>query len=126
MILGFTWAGATYDWNTAAVLTPLCLGIVLVSLFLYYESLMAPGKALARRWPSQKSMVPWKLLVTKDIGLLFYINFATGAAMYSVSVRSSGDGLMANSDEVLYFCNLYFTMVKVCVPVRLGSLLAPL
>lgn len=97
MILAFTWAGVMYEWTTAAVLVPLILGVALAVLFVVYERLMAPGRALARRWPFQKAMVTWKLLVTKDTGLLFYINFATGAAMYSV----------------LYFCNLYFTLCKV-------------
>ena len=97
IILAFTWAGVTYDWNTAAVLSPLILGVAAVCLFIVYERFMAPGRALARKWPSQKSMVSWKLLITKDTGLLFYINFATGAAMYSV----------------LYFCNLYFTICRV-------------
>jgi len=85
IILALTWAGATYDWNTAAVLAPLCIGVLLASVFIYYESLMAPGKRLALLWPYQKAMIAWNVLTTKDTGLLFYINFATGAAMYSVS-----------------------------------------
>lgn len=97
MILGLTWAGVSYEWGTAAVLVPLVLGGVLAGLFIEYERLMAPGRTLARRWPLQQAMVTWKLVVTKDTGLLFYINFATGAAMYAV----------------LYFCNLYFTLCKV-------------
>ncbi|CAK7211588.1 hypothetical protein SEUCBS140593_001222 [Sporothrix eucalyptigena] len=95
LILALTWAGATYGWGTAAVLVPLCVGLALVTAFVGYEHLMAPGRWLARKWPHQKPMLPWTLLGSKDIGLLFYINFATGAAMYSV----------------LYFCNLYFTML---------------
>jgi hypothetical protein len=85
MILAFTWAGATYTWNSAAVLTSLIVGIALACVFVFYERLMTPGNTLARRWPWQKPMISWKLLTAKDIGLLFYINFATGAAMYAVS-----------------------------------------
>ncbi|KAJ9132255.1 MFS general substrate transporter [Pleurostoma richardsiae] len=96
MILAFTWAGATYDWNTAAVLVPLCVGVVLSVVFICWEYLMSPGKYLNRKWPWQKSVVPWKVMREKDIGLLFYINFATGAAMYAV----------------FYFLDLYFTLVK--------------
>ena len=107
IILAFTWAGVTYDWNTAAVLVSLVGGIALVCLFIFYERLMFPGRILARKWPYQKPMVSWKLLITKDTGLLFYINFATGAAMYAV----------------LYFCNLYFTLCKVRLP-RLSPPLA--
>lgn len=84
LILALTWAGATYGWATAAVLVPLCVGLALFAVFVGYEHLMAPGRRFARMWPHQKPMLPWTLLGSKDIGLLFYINFATGAAMYSV------------------------------------------
>jgi MFS family permease len=84
MILAFTWSGATYDWNSASVLAPLVIGAVLSCGFFYWEYLMAPGHALNRLWPWQKSMIPWQLLVHKDIGLLFYTCFATGMALYSV------------------------------------------
>ncbi|KAH8907081.1 MFS general substrate transporter [Coniochaeta sp. PMI_546] len=96
LVLALTWAGATYSWDSAYVLAPLCIGAVLIGVFGYYERLMAPDGALSRRWPIQKAMVPWKLIANRDIGLMFYITFCTGAAMYSV----------------LYFVSLYFTMVK--------------
>lgn len=38
----------------------------------------------ARVFPRQKAMMPWGLLVRKDIGLLLFINSTVGAAMYSV------------------------------------------
>ncbi|KIH91481.1 tetracycline efflux protein [Sporothrix brasiliensis 5110] len=84
LILSLTWAGATYGWATAAVLVPLCAGLVLVAAFVGYEHFMAPGRLFSRMWPHQKPMLPWTLFGSKDIGLLFYINFATGAAMYSL------------------------------------------
>ncbi|KAL1894514.1 hypothetical protein Sste5346_005749 [Sporothrix stenoceras] len=84
VIGALTWAGATYGWATAAVLVPLCVGLLLVAAFIGYEHLMAPGRLFSRMWPRQKSMLPWTLLGSKDIGLLVYINFATGAAMYSL------------------------------------------
>ncbi|KAF9870526.1 MFS multidrug transporter [Colletotrichum karsti] len=96
LILGLSWAGATYAWNSPAVLVTLILGLIITVLFITYEYHMSPGKALARRFPAQKAMVPWELIRNRDIGLLFYTSFATGMAMYSV----------------LYFCNIYFTMVK--------------
>ncbi|KAI8218904.1 hypothetical protein K4K55_012493 [Colletotrichum sp. SAR 10_96] len=96
LILGLSWAGATYAWDSAAVLVTLILGFIISILFIVYEYHMAPGKFLARHFPSQKAMIPWELVRTRDIGLLFYTSFATGMAMYSV----------------LYFCNIYFTMVK--------------
>ncbi|KAI3555350.1 major facilitator superfamily transporter [Colletotrichum abscissum] len=96
LVLGLTWAGATYSWTSPAVLVTLILGVVISILFIVWEYHMSPGKALARRFPWQKAMIPWELVRNRDIGLLFYTSFATGMAMYSV----------------LYFCNIYFTMVK--------------
>lgn len=96
IVLAMTWAGATYSWDSVAVLTPLLVGVALVSAFIFWERLMAPGRALAAKLPRQKPMLPWHIFTTKDVGLLCFINFATGTAMYSV----------------LYFCSIYFTMVK--------------
>ncbi|KAK2018742.1 major facilitator superfamily transporter [Colletotrichum eremochloae] len=96
LILGLTWAGATYSWTSPAVLVTLILGAMISVSFVIWEYHMAPGKALARQFPWQKAMIPWELARNRDIGLLFYTSFATGMAMYSV----------------LYFCNIYFTMVK--------------
>lgn len=84
VVLAMTWAGATYAWNSAAVLTPLLVGVALVVGFIFWERLMAPAGVLALRFPRQKAMLPWDILKNKDVGLLCFINFATGAAMYSV------------------------------------------
>ncbi|KAK1977358.1 major facilitator superfamily transporter [Colletotrichum cereale] len=96
LILGLTWAGATYSWTSPAVLVTLVLGVLASVSFVVWECQMAPGKALARQLPRHKAMIPWELVRNRDMGLLFYTSFATGMAMYSV----------------LYFCNIYFTMVK--------------
>lgn len=89
VVLAMTWAGATYAWNSAAVLTPLLVGVALVVAFVFWERLMAPGGVLALRFPRQKAMLPWDILKNKDVGLLCFINFATGAAMYSVRAHVS-------------------------------------
>lgn len=96
MILAFTWAGATYDWNHPAVLVPLVIGTLLACAWLYYEYSMSSGGALSRKLSFQKPMLPWKIMQDRNVNLLSYINFATGMAMYSV----------------LYFVDIYFTIVK--------------
>ncbi|KAL7624342.1 hypothetical protein AAE478_005904 [Parahypoxylon ruwenzoriense] len=95
LILALTWAGATYDWNHPAVLVPLIIGALLACAWFYYEYSMTDG-ALSRKLPFQKPMMPWNLVRNRNISLLSYINFATGMAMYSV----------------LYFVDIYFTIVK--------------
>lgn len=118
LVLALTWAGATYSWDSAAVLAPLCIGVVIVGLFGYYEKLMAPDGLLSRRWPIQRAMVPWKLVSNRNVGLMFYITFCTGAAMYSV--RKHHNALLSGpmerranwADQVLYFVSIYFTIVK--------------
>lgn len=96
IILGLTWGGATYAWNSAAVISSLAVGVVLLVAFVNWERLLEPGRYLAERLPKQKPMIPWTLLSTKDMGLLFYIECGTGMSMFSV----------------LYFCNTFFVRVK--------------
>jgi hypothetical protein len=107
LILALTWAGATYSWDSPAVLTPLNAGLVVIVLFAWWQRAMAPGQVLARALPRQQAMIPWEVLRNRDIGLLFYTSSASGMAMYSV----------------LYFCVLYFTLVKGLAPEEAGRAL---
>ncbi|PQE26033.1 hypothetical protein CJF30_00000752 [Rutstroemia sp. NJR-2017a BBW] len=94
-ILAITWAGAYYPWSSPKVIIPLTLGIVLLLLFLLWESLMQPGLPLARKSPYRRAMLPLPLILSRNAGLLMYINFVTGMAMYAV----------------FYFVDLYFALV---------------
>ncbi|ERT02478.1 uncharacterized protein SPSK_05032 [Sporothrix schenckii 1099-18] len=96
IILALTWGGSSFGWNTAHVLAPLVIGFVLTVAWIVYEYLMSPGHAVARVFPTQRPMMPWELLSKRDIGLLFWINFSLGSAMF------------AN----LYFLDLYFALVE--------------
>ena len=94
--LALTWGGGTYSWGAAAVVAPLVIGAVLTLAWLVYEYAMAPGNFMARVFPVQRAMMPWELLSQRDIGLLFIINFALGAALFAV----------------MYFMTLYFALVE--------------
>lgn len=107
IILAFTWAGATYDWNTPAVLIPLIAGFLIIGTFIWWQREMEPGRMLSKRFPRQQAMIPWQVIKNRDIGLLFFTSFASGMAMYAV----------------LYFCSLYFTMVKHLQPDEAGRAL---
>ncbi|KAI6778807.1 multidrug transporter [Emericellopsis cladophorae] len=96
IILGLTRGGATYPWASAAVVVPMVFGTLLTGVFVYWEYLMAPGKLLSQRFPTQKPMIPWNIITTKDIMLVFFTETTSGVAMYAV----------------LYFCNIYFISVK--------------
>ncbi|KAM0426497.1 hypothetical protein ACHAPT_008188 [Fusarium lateritium] len=104
LILAFTWAGSTYAWDSPAIIVPLVFGSVIIGAFVLWQYYMTPGRILERRFPQQQAMIPWEVLRNRDIGLLFYTSFASGMAMYSV----------------LYFCTLYFTMVKQLLPSEAG------
>lgn len=77
-ILAIIWGGASYPWGSAAVLVPLIIGIGLLLIFPVYEYYMAPGKVLANIFPQQTAMIPFKVLATRNVGLLCFINFCTG------------------------------------------------
>lgn len=95
IILAFTWAGDTYPWGSYEVLVPLILGALIAVTWLGYEYLMAPDRLFGKRFASQNPMIPWRFIKNRNVGLLFYINFATGMAIYSV----------------LYYVDLYFTLI---------------
>ena len=65
-------------------MVPLVAGTLGAAAWVAWEWAMAPGRVLGRRLPAQKPMLPWQLLQDRNISLLFYINFATGMAMYAV------------------------------------------
>ncbi|KAK3313184.1 major facilitator superfamily domain-containing protein [Apodospora peruviana] len=96
LVLAFTWGGGEYPWESAAVLAPLVIGAVLTAAWLVYEYSMAPGRYMARVFPIQRAMMPWRLLAQRDIALLFVVNFTVGAAMFAV----------------IYFMDIYFAVVR--------------
>jgi MFS family permease len=82
IILALTWAGSSYGWSDAQVLAPLIIGVVTFAGFVIWEYLMVPGRFLALRYPRKKAMVPFKLMWSRNSGLLCYINFITGMGEY--------------------------------------------
>ncbi|ODH21702.1 hypothetical protein ACO22_05625 [Paracoccidioides brasiliensis] len=104
IILGTTWGGAAYPWESAAVLVPLVSGSIFFVLFFVYEFYLEPGRVLARIFPQQTPMIPFPMFKRKDTSLLAILDFATGAAMYSV----------------FYFIGIYFTLVEAYSPGKAG------
>ncbi len=96
LVLALTWAGSYYPWADPKVLGPLISGVVLTIAFVAWEYLLLPGKALSQRLPYQRAMISVKLLWSRNGGILTYINFITGMAMYAV----------------FYFAGLYFTVAR--------------
>ncbi|KAF2103675.1 MFS general substrate transporter [Rhizodiscina lignyota] len=96
LILALTWAGGSFAWDSAHVLSPLVVGAILSVIWLLYEFMMAPPRFMSRVFPIQRAMIPWELLSQRDIGLLFLINFGSGMAMFAL----------------LYFMDLYFALVE--------------
>ncbi|KFY33072.1 hypothetical protein V495_08459 [Pseudogymnoascus sp. VKM F-4514 (FW-929)] len=95
IVLGLTWAGSTYAWNSVEILAPLIVGVVLLVAFFVWEYLMLPGHFLSRLNPTRRAMIPLKLLLARNVSILMYISFLTGMAMYAV----------------FYFVDLYFALV---------------
>ncbi|PVH88698.1 MFS general substrate transporter [Cadophora sp. DSE1049] len=95
-VLALTWGGSYYPWEDVRIIVPLVLGVVLLVAFTAWEYLLLPGKKLSNRHTTKKAMIPVKFLVRRNVGLLIYINFVTGMAMYAV----------------LYFVALYFSLIR--------------
>lgn len=71
------------------------VGAVLSMLWIIYELSMSTGR-VALVFPRQQPMMPWELLSQRDNLLVFCINFIGGMAIFAV----------------IYFANLYFTLVQ--------------
>ncbi|OJJ39695.1 hypothetical protein ASPWEDRAFT_37527 [Aspergillus wentii DTO 134E9] len=96
VILGTAWGGSTYAWSAPQVLAPLIVGGVCFVLFFLYEYLLESGRFFARMFPKQVPMLPYSMFARIDTLWLAIIQFAAGAAMYSV----------------FYFVGVYFTLVE--------------
>jgi MFS family permease len=83
LILALTWGGAIYPWNSVHVITSLILGGLLTLCFIVWEYMMSPTRYLSKKFPLQHPTIPWELLSQRNIGLLFYINMATGMGMFT-------------------------------------------
>jgi hypothetical protein len=145
IVLAVTWGGETYYWHSAAILVPLIIGCILFVSFCVYEYLMIPGHILSRLFPNQDPMIPLKLFRTRDMGLLTYLNFSAGMALFSVfyyigtwftvvqqydSGKSSAQlayymrGLGLGTCIGMLMCNVW--PKKTFFPLFLGSILEPL
>lgn len=78
LILALTWAGADYPWGSVQVIVPLALGLILTMGFILWQYMMVPGRVIARKLPFQRPTIPWEMIRQRNMGLLFYINFACG------------------------------------------------
>lgn len=96
LIMGTTWGGATFPWNSAAVVSCLVVGGILILLFCLYEYLLEPGRLLSRWSPRTIPMIPVALLHKKDIVIICFIAVGAGATFYSI----------------FYFVSIFFTLVK--------------
>ncbi|KAL2835470.1 major facilitator superfamily domain-containing protein [Aspergillus pseudoustus] len=96
IILGTAWGGSTYPWVSSQVLAPLIVGGVCFFSFFGYEYILESGK-LARipLFAKQKPMLPYSMFKRLDTLWLAILQFAAGAAMYSV----------------FYYVGVYFTLV---------------
>ncbi|RAL06804.1 putative MFS multidrug transporter, partial [Aspergillus homomorphus CBS 101889] len=95
IILATTWGGATYSWSAPQVLAPLIVGAVCFVVFFLYEYLLEPGRLCARVFPRHVAMLPYSLFERRDTIWLAILNFATGAASYSI----------------FYFVSIYYILV---------------
>jgi MFS family permease len=89
VILALTWGGATYAWNSPAVLVSLIIGLIIIAAWAVWQRLMSPGHVLGKRWHWKRPMIQWKILADRNVGLLFYTSFATGMAQFAVRLKCS-------------------------------------
>ncbi|KAJ0420244.1 major facilitator superfamily domain-containing protein [Aspergillus carlsbadensis] len=105
IILGTAWGGSTYPWVSGQVLAPLIVGAVCFFSFFGYEYLLESEKLSAISiLAKQKPMLPYSMFKRLDTLWLAILQFAAGAAMYSV----------------FYYVGIYFTVVEAYPASRAG------
>ncbi|KAL2810549.1 major facilitator superfamily domain-containing protein [Aspergillus granulosus] len=105
IILGTAWGGSTYPWVSAQVLAPLVVGGICFFSFFGYEYILEAGKLVRiPLFAKQKPMLPYSMFKRLDTLWLVILQFAAGAAMYSV----------------FYYVGIYFTLVEAYPASRAG------
>lgn len=99
ILLGLTFGGAVYPWNSAAVICLIVFGILLISFFLYAERRLA-------KYP----LIPLDVFASLSNNAVFAVVFTHGMVLVGIE----------------YYMPLYFQSVKQASPIRSGLLLLPL
>ncbi|ORX56219.1 MFS general substrate transporter [Hesseltinella vesiculosa] len=73
LVLGLSWGGSTYAWNSATVLSLLCVSVAVLALFTVWERCWAP-------WP----MIPRRIFNNRSSVLILAIAFAYGGCFQSL------------------------------------------
>ncbi|EGO00143.1 hypothetical protein SERLA73DRAFT_72881 [Serpula lacrymans var. lacrymans S7.3] len=92
-VIGLTWGGVVYPWNTAQVLVPICLGFAGLIVFFLFEGLWC-----------QTPLVPWNLLSNRT-NLSGYIQISLGAFI---------------NISILYYMPVYYQACKGASPIASG------
>lgn len=79
IILGTSWGGSTFPWDSVQVLVPIIVGGILLPVFFLYEFLLSDGRIVARLFPQQSPMLPLDLFSRKDTIVIAVIQFSAGA-----------------------------------------------
>ncbi|PIB02360.1 putative HC-toxin efflux carrier TOXA [Cercospora beticola] len=75
-MMGMQWGGYQYDWDSAHVLAPLILGVVMIIAFLIWESYYAPYPMFPKRLRQDPRTLAMTLVIT----------FISGANFFSVQM----------------------------------------
>ncbi|PON21586.1 hypothetical protein TGAM01_v209617 [Trichoderma gamsii] len=79
IILGTSWGGNTFAWDSVQVLVLIIVGGILLPVFFLYEFLLSDGRIVARLFPQQSPMLPLDLFSKKDTIVIAVIQFSAGA-----------------------------------------------
>ncbi|TCD71947.1 hypothetical protein EIP91_000079 [Steccherinum ochraceum] len=97
-ITGLTFAGIKFPWNSAPVLAPLIIGLVLIGLFILYE-------AQVPREPT----IPWRVVNNRTTLSAYVSTFAHGVGVISM----------------IYYLPVYFQACKGFGPIHAGVVMLP-
>ena len=99
VLLGLSWGGSQYSWDSAAVLAPIIIGLALLGVFLGVEAKLVP-----------LPLIPMAIFKNVTVSASMLTTFFSGMVFYAT----------------LYYLPQYFQVVRNTSPIRSGVLILPL
>ncbi|KAG0047279.1 hypothetical protein BGZ83_007648 [Gryganskiella cystojenkinii] len=99
VLLSTNWGGNEYSWSSVQIVVPYCVGAVFIAIFLYVEAKIAV-----------EPILPFRLFRNRSVCATYATSFFIGGAFMGA----------------IFYCPLYFQLVKQYSATRAGLQLLPL
>jgi len=125
VLLSTNWGGNEYSWSSVQIIVPYCVGALFLVIFLYIEAKVAV-----------EPILPFRLFRNRSVCSTYATSFFIGGYVGSGALSFEISSCMEHSTHnfvcyraflgVIFYCPLYFQLVKHYSATRAGLQLLPL